>query len=446
MKWLLLILLISCGHESPPAQDTADSDGDQIPNYLEAGSELQKYTASITPFGEMKATMTFRSELRFVTLDLSNESDLFGTSFTLLTKRTDLINKEGHFSEWSTLRFKAGRSPVNVVEDDYEVTLRFQETEEKPNHIVNGDTRVGEFQTVMKFHLNKKEMEDLLSEKTFFSMKRKDAETPWSQDANIRQRTYRVFLNDGKITKVYYVSKELPLDRFLLLMKIPNAKIIQKGRLSWEEVTKDWWVRDIGNQDIVVVKASEKEISIAREKNFVKLGQSVERINGKQSKLTRFEKPENSRVIMKLRGTKEMRSFKEGYRKYQSAGGHDNGPMTCQEWSRAIISSGEQTLQSEEIFNSIVLLSDEKIYSPEALAAMAIPAHDEDGAYYEVSLETPDKIVEIVIPDRPSATFMRTGVYQSECDAIPRRTGGVLTNEEGHFSLRVDAYIEKLNN
>lgn len=445
MKWLILFVLISCGHETPPAQDTADSDGDQIPNYLEGNSELQKFTASITPYGEMKGTLTFKADLQVVSVDLTNESDLYRTSFTLLTRRTELLNKEGHFSEWATLRLKSERPQVNITEADYEVTLRFPESSEKPDHIVFGDSVIGEFKPVMRFHLKKKEMEDFLSSRTFLSMRRKGSETPWSQDANVRQRTYRVFLNDGKTTNVYYVSRELPLERFLVLMNVENPRYLDdEGKLGWHDEGTDWWVRDVGDRDKVVVRASEKDIAAAREKNFVKSVQQVQRVNGKRTHITQIEKPSDARLILKLRGTKETRTFVEAYNTYKRGGGHEQGKMTCHEWSRAINSSGNLPLQSDELLRSIVLTTGAEVYTPEALGAMAVEAHDEEGLYLELALRTSEKLVQIKIPDRPDTTYTRTGIYQFECDAIPRRNGGDVTNDEGHFSVRVDAYIEKL--
>jgi hypothetical protein len=75
---------------------------------------------------------------------------------------------------------------------------------------------------------------------------------------------------------------------------------------------------------------------------------------------------------------------------------------------------------------------------------MSMEAQDDDGSYLEVAIETSDKFVQIVIPDRPASTYALTGVYRFECDAIARQNGGKVTNDEGHFSVRVDAYIEKL--
>ncbi len=445
MKWFILLILISCGHDSPPAQDTADSDGDQIPNYLESSDELKKYTASVTPFAEMKATLSFKADLKVITVDLSNESDLYKTSYTLLTKRHDLLNKEGHFSEWATLRTSTVVPQLSLPEKAYEVTLRFQDSKEFPDHILLGENLLSDFQPVMKFHLQRKDLEEVLSSKTFLSMRRKGAETPWSQDANVRQRTYRVFWNDGKTTNVYYVSRELTLERFLLLMKVTHPRYVEdEGKLSWHDENKDWWVRDLGNQDKVVVKASEKDIAKEREKNFVKILQEVTRTNGKMTKVTRIEKHPDARLILKLRGTREARTFKEAVRTFKRSGGHEEGPMNCYEWSRSIVSSGSLRLSSEEILNTIKVQSELKAFSSQELAASAIEASDDEGPYLEVALETSDKAIQLTIPDRPYTTYTRTGVYQYECDAIPRKTGGDLTNDEGHFGLRVDAYIEKL--
>ena len=70
MKWLILVLIISCGQKNPPVRDVGDSDGDQIPNYLEEKGELEKYTANIKPFGEVKASLSFRQGIKTVSVEL----------------------------------------------------------------------------------------------------------------------------------------------------------------------------------------------------------------------------------------------------------------------------------------------------------------------------------------------------------------------------------------
>ena len=73
MKWLILILFISCGkHESPSAIDLRDEDGDQILNYMEASQE-QKHIANFETLGAIKGTLKIH-HLNPVEIKFSNEA------------------------------------------------------------------------------------------------------------------------------------------------------------------------------------------------------------------------------------------------------------------------------------------------------------------------------------------------------------------------------------
>ncbi len=77
---------------------------------------------------------------------------------------------------------------------------------------------------------------------------------------------------------------------------------------------------------------------------------------------------------------------------------------------------------------------------------MPMQRWNEDGPYLEVLLDSQDQHFHITMPNRPAATFALTGPYQWECDDIARRSmPATETNNEGHFTTRIDTYIEKLN-
>lgn len=446
MKWLILVLIVSCGQKNPPAKDVGDSDGDQILNYQEETGELGKFTANIKPFAEVKATLSFRQGTKMVSLELSNESNLHRISFNLLTKRADLIKMEDHFSEWSRLRILATDAVNDFPEKAYDMTLRFHTTTETPDHLDLGDVTLGKFMPVMKFHLSGGEMSDLTRGKIALSLKRAGMKIPYSESSTIRQRTYRVFWNEGKITQVFYVSHELPFERFLKLKNIIQARIIdEKQGLGWTDENKDWWIRDLGEKDKVIVKASEKDISLEMERNFLKDTQIVKRSNGRSMKTVSISKIPEARLFLKLRGTKELFNFSETTRRSRRGGGHQEGQMSCLHWIRNINSNGETALTSEEILSNLQVQTENKSFSSDELKSMAYEALDEAGPYLEVLFDSADQHFNMTMPNRPASTYTRTGEYQWECEAIPRRTGGgVETNNEGHFTTRIDTYVEKL--
>jgi hypothetical protein len=446
MKWLILILVISCGQKNPPAKDVGDSDGDQILNYLEENGELDKFTANVKPFAEVKATLSFRQGTKLVTAELSNESNLHKISYSLLTKRADLLKLEDHFSEWSRLRILATDAINDFPEKAYDMTLRFHTTTETPDHLDLGEVTLGNFLPVMKFHLSGTEISDFIRGRTAFTLKRAGMKVPYSESSTVKQRTYRVFWNDGKMTQVYYVSHELPFERFLKLKNIIQARNIeQKQGLGWTDENKDWWIRNLGEKDKVIIKASEKDISLEMEKNFTKDTQIVKRNNGRIEAIVRVIKSPQARLFLKLRGTKEVVHFTETTRRSRRAAGREEELMRCLHWIRNINSNGETTVSSEEILKTLQVQTENKSFSPEELIGMAYETLDEAGPYLEVLIDSGDQDVRITMPNRPASTYTRTGEYQWECDAMARRTvAGPETNNESHFTTRVDTYVEKL--
>ena len=445
MKWLILILIVSCGQKNPPAKDVGDSDGDQILNYLEEKAELEKYTANVKPFGEVKATLTFKQGVKTATVELSNKSDLYKISYNLLTKRPDLMKLDDYFSEWSQMKITSSDALSDFPEKSYEATLRFQKSDETTDHLVVGDSTIEKFQGLMTIHFSGSELKDLLRNKIFITLKRAGAKVPHSESETVRKRTYRVFFNDGKITNVYYVSHELPFSRFLELKNIPQTRTIDDKRgLGWTDKNTDWWVRSIGEKDKVVVKASEQDISENMENNFVLNVQEVKRENGKTVKTINLTKAPGSRLFLKIRGEKELFNFVETTQRYTTGGGRE-GSSPCLRWIRNANSQGETKLSSEEILNTLQIQTESKAFTAQELEDSAYEAFDFWGAYLEIQLETQDQNIQITMPNRPASTFATTGMYQWECDSSGRHSSpGINTNDEGHFTMRVDTYVEKL--
>jgi hypothetical protein len=248
------------------------------------------------------------------------------------------------------------------------------------------------------------------------------------------------------MTQVNYVSHELPFERFLKLKNIIQARNIEeKQGLGWTDENKDWWIRNLGEKDKVIIKASEKDISLEMEKNFTKDTQIVKRINGRIETTVRVMKSPQARLFLKLRGTKEYVSFSETTRRSRKPIGRESELTSCIHRIRNINSNGETTVSSEEMLSTLQVQTENKSFSQEELKGMAYETLDESGPYLEVLFDSADQNFSITMPNRPASTYTRTGEYQWECEAIARHTvAGPQTNDESHFTTRVDTYVEKL--
>ncbi len=445
MKFLILMLFISCGHETPPEKDLADSDGDQIRNYLEESSDLKKYTASTKPFKKMKAKLSFRANTQLVTLEMSNVSDLEKITHSLMTKRKDLMKKEDFFDEWSKLRPMNPDLGLKLLGKIYEVTLLFDDSDENPDSIQLNGSHLADFKKEVKVYLTGKIIEDLLNSRTFLTLARKDSDRVWSADSDIRKKTYRVYWNDGNGSQIFYVSKELPLEKFLQLNGILNYQPFSEyGTLSWNDESKGWWIRDLGAGDWVVIASSERELAEAREKNFDKSTHEVQRLNGQGKGILNLVKAPEARLFLKIRGWKSLNTYRERVTTSVRGAGHQEGTQKCWHWHRDVLPSGDLLITTEEILSSILLATGSKIIPASDLRASALEGLDEQGSYLELMIDSTETNFSLQLPSLPATTFTRTGVYQWECEAIARETGGKRTNDEGHFHLSVSAYIEKM--
>lgn len=446
MKWLLLVLLVSCGHESPPARDVGDADGDQIPNYLETNSELQKYVAEVIPFGPTKVTMSYKNENRQQTLEFANKSDMAENSLRLLTKTASTLIVEDYFSEWSKLR-PVTASSETFKDERYLVTLTFQ-TEDKPQFIhledAKAQTPIGKFSKRMEFLLSGTELAKVAKGEAHFIMNRSENIRPFSMEANIRNRTYRVYVFDGRAGKIHYVSNELSFERYLELSGVEESFTLDNFRgFTSDDQTPFWWTRSLGEKDKVLVNESMENLSTFHKTNFDKKDIAVTRVNGRTAQTLNVEKSPKTKFVVRFRASRELRTFQETRERWTRGGGRGEIHEECGSRSRHISSTTRIVPDKEEILNELKFQTEEKTVNLSELAAFIVEGQDEKGDYLELALdETPAKF-HLYLPNRPASTFVKTGQYQYYC--FEERLGGVDTNEEGQFVIDMESFIEKID-
>lgn len=444
MKWLLLVLLVSCGHESPPARDVGDSDGDTIPNYLEASSELQKYVAEVIPFTDTKATLTFKNENRPVTVELANKNDLAESALRLLTKTASTLTTEDYFSEWSKLR------PVTILteqlkDERYLVTLTFQ-TEDRPQFIHLEDSKaqspIGKFTKRMEFLLTGAELAKVAKGEAHFIMNRSETFRPFSVEENIRKRTYRVYVFDGRAGKIHYVSNELPFEKYLVLSGAAESYPLEnfKGFTS-EDPEPFWWTRSIGPHDKVLVYESMMNLSRFHESNFEKTIINVTRVNGRKAQVLNVTKAPNTKFVLKFRASRELRTFHETRESWTRGGARGEINESCSSRSRHISATTTEFPTKEEILNEMKFQTSEKTMRLSDLAEFITEGVDERGEYLELALDETPAIFTLYLENRPASTYVKTGRYYYWC--MEDRSGGEDTNEEGQMVIDVESFIEK---
>lgn len=443
MKLLILLIVIACGHKEPPPKDVADSDGDHILNYQE--SELSRYVAETVPFGDVKATLSFKNDTRPVAIELSNNSDQRMNAFKLLTKSASTLKLEDYFSEWSALHLITP-SAEKISELQYDVAMTVV-TEEKAGAIVlrdgKGEIVIAPFSPKMRFQLTGEELRSILSGDASLTLRRSGHDHTSSAETTVRERTYRVFLFDGHVGKIHYVSREIPLEKYMSLLGIHESSDISSFRgFTAKETENLWWYRSLGENDKVVVYASSNYLSQIHQTYFAKSTQVISRVNGKQSQVLQVRKRPETKFVLKLRGSRTQNSFREFTKKWHMGGGHGEISEDCRTLNREI-SRTQSFPFTRDFLKEIHVQDKEHVFTLQDLSAHITEASDENGIYYELTLDaTPDDFT-VRIPDRPASTFTMTGAYYTECIDITR--GGTPTNEEGQLVLSVESFIEKID-
>lgn len=442
MKLLILLLIVACGHKEPPAKDVGDSDGDHILNYQETA--LAKYVAETVPFGEVKGKLSFSIDTKLVEIGLSNQSDQALNAKKLLTRSASLLKLEDYYSEWSALR------PLTSFTDkltqlQYNVTITF-DTQEKPALLVLTDgkavTPIQKFSKRIDVVFYADELERILSGKFRLELRRTEETSSISAENTVRDRTYRVYIFDGRVGKVHYVSKEIEFEKYISFSGINESHdIIELKGFSATDTADKWWSRSLGD-DKVLVYSNLKHLAKFQKAGFSKSEQSITRVNGKQGNLLQVTKAPDTKYVLKFRGARTMNKFREWRKDWHQGGARGEISEDCHSLNREV-----NTTQSlpfvKDMLGEMVLTSAEKTRTLNELMASINEASDEQGKYYELVLEKTPETFTISFPTRANSTFQMTGAYYIDCIDIKR--GGTPTNEEGQMQINVESFIEKID-
>lgn len=452
MKWLIfLYLLTACGnHIEPSGKDIRDRDGDQIVDGDEVG--LNKYIANVSPLENVQMIVKLKGHtgpgINFV-----NGIDVVKYSKDLMVKNTVSIPKDDYFSEWSKLIIKDGSFPEASEDYRYILKLSFNKLEQAPSKLNLRDQEKVvlsfDWQPEMEIALNKDQYIKLRNNTLNFSLARLQTVNSAyrvSQQDSVKENTYRVLINNGESTQIFYVANELDFEDLLKILRIYDVFDISKVNLlttSHDHSLSQWWARTLNGKDKVLLKDDLKNISLYRLQNFHKNTINMGRTNGQSVGQIKIKKNPSAAVMLKIRGEQQMRTFakryetktvgspaREGYRvKYEIVDIHPLAP---------------QTLNTQEILNNIQIdgltLDMEK-----DLAITVQNGTDKQGPYLEMILETERTDFIIDVPSLNAGSYQATGKVREKIDEGKWvNLQGTASNPEGYLNLLIDAYTEKL--
>ncbi len=452
MKWLILLFLVTaCGrHTEPAGKDIRDRDGDQIVDGDEVG--MNKFIANVSPIENIQMILKLKGHPG-PGVNFENGIDMAKYTKDLMVKNTISIPKDDYFSEWSKLTKKDGTFPEAGEDHRFILKLSFNKLAQAPSklHLRSTDTILESFDWLpeMEIALNKDQYERLRNNTLSFSLSKIETINPAyrvSQQDSVKENTYRVLINNGQTTQIFYVANELAFDDLLGKLRIHNHSDIDEANLlttSHEHSLSQWWVRTLNGKDKVLLKDDLKNISQHRLLDFHKRTITLGRSNGQSLGQLKIEKLPSAAVFLKIRGQQQRRSFskryeskivgslaREGYKvKYEIVDVH----------THAVESLYTDKILSSLMINGVSLENDKDV-------AIAIQTgSDKQGWYLEVILETERTDFILDVPSLSASTYQSTGVVRHKIgDGKWVNAQATATNPEGYLNLLIDAYTEKL--
>lgn len=451
MRWLIFLLIISCGkHQEPKALDLKDDDGDQIVNAQE--SEINKYIANVEPIGKFSGKLRFQ-HLEEVVMSFSNQ---FKSVNEVMVGPDHQTGNKDYLSEGTQIKVYGKTPSLEFKQDSYVVTLTFEEIKSAVQEVllVSGDMRksLGKWEPLMKVRISNTDLKDLINGNAHLAISKKyNRETYYEvdQDESVKNHTYRVFINDGKKGEVLYVSKDLSIEKLKETLKIRNTQEVKEDEFFFYNPESDairWYQRNFANGDKALVYSSiEKLIQIHKDRFQINKN-NLRRDNGYEQNDFSLNNLKLSPIYLIIRATKSMRKFKDSViEKTLTINGPGGLPISrhCIFSLRNFENLPNQEVSYEEILTQIKMYSGNTPFTPSQDNVHMEEGLDERGSFWRLKIVAGIENFRIQLLNQP--TFVTTGQYGTTCEKIGSLQPPVSTNTEAKFSLEIESYVEKLN-
>ena len=452
MKLLMLIIFLSsCGKfQMPGYQDYGDSDGDQVLNKDETNFERMKI-AAVIPMEYVEARMDFYeglSNIKRHSLMLSNNLDLNQYSKDLLVKSEHHLRVNDYFTEFTSLQLKEVADIHLEEQTKFPVLLSFSSIKSEPKQVyyLKGDEKIllGDWKSVLNISLTRQQLFAVLNKQAQLSFSYLEDQTPYSDQSraeSIKEKTYRIFFNNGKTTTTYYVSKELKLEEILRLFKVPSYRLIQDQNLlttQVEESYPEWWVRLINDREIVIIFEDLKNLSAHYLKGFKKSSQKLMRVNGFAANEMVLPKDPKSKSLLIISGLIKKVDFVE---KPKIIISHNApyGMKTCKQRSLEPTAETAFPLSLPFLEKNLVLKSAGGSQAEQVIIREHMGEH---GPFWEIQIPEGIDKIQLGLKNIDSREYIATGPYASTCERPKPKP--VLRTHESQIDLTIEAFIENI--
>lgn len=452
MKWLMFIIFISCGkHQSPPAVDLQDLDGDHVLNYQEK-NDLEKYTANFEPLGSVKGIIKF-NHTSPMEVAFSNKVDSKFESLKLLVGREDDTLHRQYYSEWNTVDLSQVIKLDDLKHALYTVHIQFETNETKPEEVVllndKGQLSLGKWKPIMRVEISAKNLKELMSGKSHLAFQKRFKKTEFheqSADESIKENTYRIYHFDGEKSSVYYVSKTLSFEKFKQLHSIKNSIPYEMDRFFFLDSLEEgpqWFERHFTNGDKALAYASENLLNEHLLKRFHYKKTVISRENGKPVKALHLHESPNARIFMKMTSFKTQRSFHEARerRNYRIGNLSREGyEFSCDHKLRHVSDEKLVTTSIQDFYDNVEVQNGELIQIEEN--------RHKSHFLWKMKFQSKDGNTSFSLKPRDLTTYVITGEYSPTCQdqgKIIKVDDSYEMNTEGKMSFEIESYVEKLD-
>lgn len=452
MKLLFFFLLISCGkHQTPPAVDLLDDDGDQILNSMEA-SESDKHIANFEPLGAIKGTLKFNHTTP-VELTFANKINSRKDALKLMVGRNDDISYRDYFSEWSRVEFDQKTKMTDLKNNFYTLHLHFESNGTIPEEVVliNKEERtfLGKWSSIMRIDLSKAQLEDLLSGKAHLAFRKKFQKTEQyevSADVSIKNKTYRVYFYDGEKTRIYYISKDFPFENFMKLMNVPETEKYEMDKIFFTgagQLNKKWFERKFKNGDLALAYSSQVEMRENLLQRFEYKKTVLQRTNGKPQLPLDLKNKPAATVYLKMNSSKTERLFSETeqYIKYKVGNPSREGHIyECLHMLRHVAEERDVPTSIYDFYQNVDVSNGSLMQIEEYLS--------EERFSWEIKMTSEVGNTIFSVSPRAPSTYVITGEYGQKCKnkaTALKLLDAQETNAEGKLSFTIESFVEKLD-
>jgi hypothetical protein len=431
MKYLFIILLIvSCGkHEQPGVQDYRDSDGDGRANTI----DQKKFIADITEEVKVNGSLTFddgTQDKEFNSYGISSDINLAEVSKRLLTQHEKASSSWKYTSNYLVLHLTTPKM-MDLADEYYNIELNIDADEKdfsSIKYIENNITiDMGRWVNGQPLKVGKKQLQLLLKNESHLALEKiKNNRTHFSYE----EKTYKIFLYDGNDAKVFHVSHEFPIEKFIALytkeFKTFNAKDILYKTLSEE---KNWWVRNLQDSKIMVF-ANEKELYNSYLKGFEKRSFILKRENG-VSRSIQINKHNEAKVILNISGSKTINIF--NVRTELSNMRRQTVDVRCKLYYRDKVET-ESDILFKELANEILLSTNNANMNNRAKMSWT-------DSMLQIKIDSNDQNIDLSLDKLPLSTYQEVGLFQNQCGKSNKVE---LVNQENKIVLNIEALVEKI--